>query len=230
MYGKNVSKDSFISIFLIPCLMSLFFFSSRNNALTVYIAASVLLNYRSTFYGLWLWISQLSLPKSLPRKETRSLAVPFFTKGVLHANCCTSALSLFTSEATMAYKALLLNFLFWLLTKGPRVKAEMSIHLLAFRKGKGPTIHSWHRGVHSQEGTRNLQLQNQSAKRNSFILQPTVCECSHTFKLQFTGKVKVVEEKSVLMNIGSLYALTSRKCSACCSRSNFLEVVVIRPV
>ena len=48
------------------------------------------------------------------------------------------ALPLFTSEATMAYKALLLNFLLWLLTKGPKVKAEMSIHLFAFQEGQRP--------------------------------------------------------------------------------------------
>lgn len=100
MYGKNVPKDSFISIFSSLALCFCVFFS-RNNALTVYIAASVLMNYRSTFYGfrkspLWLWISQLSLPRSLPRKEMRSLAVPFFTKGVLHTDCCTSVRSVFS--------------------------------------------------------------------------------------------------------------------------------------
>ena len=166
MFQKTLSY-----LFSHPLPYVFVFFSSRNNALTVYIAASVLMNYRSTIYGfrkspLWLWISQLSLPWSLPRKEMRSLAVPFFTKGVLQANCCTlsCSLSLFTSEATMAYKSLLLNFLFWLLTKSPKSRQRCQYICLLFRKGKGPTIHSWHTRVHSQEGTKNLHLQNQSAQ------------------------------------------------------------------
>ena len=57
----------------------------------------------------------------LPRKEMRGRAAHFFTKDVLHFNCGTPAHSLFTSEAMMAYRALLLNFLFQLLTKGHKV-------------------------------------------------------------------------------------------------------------
>lgn len=54
--------------------------------------------------------------------------------------------------------------------------------------------------------------------------------CLEALRFSLVMKVRGVYWKSVLMSAASLCALTSRKCSACCSRSNFLEVVVIRPV
>lgn len=54
--------------------------------------------------------------------------------------------------------------------------------------------------------------------------------CFQALRFSLVMKVRGVYWKSVLMSAASLCALTSRKCSACCSRSNFLEVVVIRPV
>lgn len=49
---------------------------------------------------------------------------------MMYFNCSTFALSRSTSEATVALRALFLNFLFLTLMKGPEVKAEMSRHLL----------------------------------------------------------------------------------------------------
>lgn len=85
------------------------------------------------------------------------------------------ALPLFTSEATMAYKALLLNFLLWLLTKGPKVKAEMSIHLLAFQEGQRSHYPlSAHLECLHRKAPEISSFRTNQPKRNSFILQPTV--------------------------------------------------------
>lgn len=116
MYGKNV-QELFHIYFLIPCLMFLCF--SRNNALTVYVAASVLMNYRSTLYGFRksppCGCESASFPflGLSPKKRNEEPGSALLHKG--HASLLTAALRalspLFTSEATMAYKALLLNFL-----------------------------------------------------------------------------------------------------------------------
>lgn len=113
------------------------------------------------------------LLRRLPRKETRSRAAHFFSKDGLCFNCSVWLSLFFTSEARMAHRALLLNFLFRLSTRGPQVKAEM-IHLLAFRKGKGPAIYSPGTRVYSEEPAETSNSTTHLPERNSFILQPTV--------------------------------------------------------
>lgn len=77
----------------------------------------------------------------LPRKEMRSKAAHFFTRiyFTLPAAFC-SFLSI--SEAAAAQGALLLNFLFWLLTKGPEVRQRCwSTCLFSAEGNGGPAMH-----------------------------------------------------------------------------------------
>lgn len=120
--------------FLISCLMVLFFSSSRNNTLTVYIAAvSVLMNYRSTFYGFRNShlgsesTSRLLFLNPLPRKEMGSKATRVFANDVLCSDHSPFALCPFTSQALEAPRTLLLNLLFLMIDKG-------AMHLLVFRR------------------------------------------------------------------------------------------------
>lgn len=78
--------------------------------------------------------SRLLFLNPLLRKEMRSKATHVFTNDVLCSDHSTFAFSLFTSEALEVHRALLLNFLFWWLTKGPEVQAGILKHLACFQR------------------------------------------------------------------------------------------------
>lgn len=178
---ERMFQKLFHIYFLIPCLMFLCVFFSRNNALTVYIAASVLMNYRSTVYGfrkspLWLWISQLSLPRSLPRKEMRSLAVPFFTKGMLHTNCCTSARSpsfyLWGHDGLQGSAPELSSLI---IDKGAQSQGrDVDTSFCFSGRAKAPLSTLGTLECIQRKAPEISSFRANQPKRNSFILQPTV--------------------------------------------------------
>lgn len=120
----------------LPYSVSFFLFLSRNNAVRVSIAAvPVLMNYRRAFYGfrnshLEPWINQQpSLSQPSPQEnEGREVHFTWTTAPLLF---------LLSHMGPWAHGTLLQNFLFWLLTKGPEVKAEISMQLPVFSRGKG---------------------------------------------------------------------------------------------
>lgn len=127
----------------------LFFFSSRNNAPLLYTAAvSVLMNYRSTFYGfrnshLGQWInSQPSLPQPSPKERNEEQSSAFLHKDILHF---TSSILLFSFYiwgcSGSGGSAPELSFL--IVDKGAWSQAEMLIYLLVFSRRQRRPCHAW---------------------------------------------------------------------------------------
>lgn len=118
--------------------------------------------------------SRLLFLHPLPRKEMRSKATRVFTNDVLCSDHSTLALALFTSQALEAPRALLLNLLFWWLTKGPEVKAEMLPHLPVFRGRQRLLCHpcSAHRSVLGRMHQKSPPSEPISPRETSSLRNP----------------------------------------------------------
>lgn len=169
MYRKTVPQSSFMPIF--PSFpFWCFFFPSRNNVLIVYNSAvSVLMNYRSTFYSFRKVIlgsestRSLSFLKSLPgekKKKTRNKARRF-TNDALHSQ--GSVLLLLALQLRLRGLCSWTFFSYsWPRSLKSRKRHPCICLFSAECKGCSASL-AEHAGMRTEQCTRNLQIQDQSA-------------------------------------------------------------------
>lgn len=165
------------------------------------------------------------LLRRLPRKETRSRAAHFFSKDGLRFNCSVW-LSLFLPPRPGWLTGLCSWIFFSDYRQGGRKSRQRWYICSLSGKAKAPPS--------TLQAQECIQRNPQKAPTPPPICPREIASFCNPLFTYVQVRAPVEGESSWgkvrVMNAASLQALTSRKCSACCSRSSFREVVVIRPV